>query len=302
MKKIGIGIFLFAILCGALQAQVTVEVTADQEQFLPGEDLPVAVRITNRTGRTLRLGASDDWLTFSIEGQDGPSDIVSRTGDVPVAGEFDLESSKVAIKRVNLAPYFSLNKQGRYGVIATLHIPNAGAVEIVSNPKLFYVVEGARIWEREFGIPAADGGASEIRKYVLQQSSQAKGQLRLYLRVTDASGSKTLKIFPIGTLLSFSRPNPQLDRDSNLHLLFQSGPTTFSYTVFNPNGDLVIRQTHDFLNNSRPRLLSDAEGNIRVKGGMRRESLKDFPPKIEAAATESVKPAATPDETSNQKP
>jgi hypothetical protein len=31
-------------------AQVTVDVVLDQEQFLPSESLPVAVRITNRNG------------------------------------------------------------------------------------------------------------------------------------------------------------------------------------------------------------------------------------------------------------
>ena len=52
-------------------AQVTVDVVLDQEQFLPSESLPVAVRITNRSGQPLHLGADTNWLTFSVESVSG---------------------------------------------------------------------------------------------------------------------------------------------------------------------------------------------------------------------------------------
>ena len=48
-------------------AQVTVDVLLDQEQYLPNEAMPVAVRITNRSGQPLHLGAEADWLTFSVQ-------------------------------------------------------------------------------------------------------------------------------------------------------------------------------------------------------------------------------------------
>ena len=58
MKRIGLWIsFLLAVLAPA-SAQVTVEVSLDQDQFLPGEAIIAAVRITNRSGQTLRLGTS----------------------------------------------------------------------------------------------------------------------------------------------------------------------------------------------------------------------------------------------------
>src|SRR4029077_4212453 len=101
-------------------AQITVEVTQDQDQFLPGESLPVAVRITNRSGQTLHLGNNDTWLTFSVESRDGV--IINRLGNVPVDGEFALDSSKRATKRVDLAPYFNLVTPGRYSITATLNI------------------------------------------------------------------------------------------------------------------------------------------------------------------------------------
>src|SRR5476651_1849595 len=101
-------------------AQVAVEVTMEQDQFLPSEKLPVAVRITNRSGQPLHLGADADWLTFSVESADGF--VVVKNAEVPVTGEFDLNSSQVATKPVDLQPYFGLAHPGRYRVTATVRI------------------------------------------------------------------------------------------------------------------------------------------------------------------------------------
>src|SRR5207249_11768589 len=70
-----------------------------QDQFLPGETLPAAVRISNRSGQTLRLGAEEDWLTFSVEARE--SAVVAKIGEVPVRGEFVVESSQRATKHVD---------------------------------------------------------------------------------------------------------------------------------------------------------------------------------------------------------
>jgi len=67
MKTLGLCLALWLASLAGVTAQVTVEVLQEQDQFLPGEALPVAARITNRSGRPLTLGNEQDWLTFSIE-------------------------------------------------------------------------------------------------------------------------------------------------------------------------------------------------------------------------------------------
>src|SRR5437773_12393581 len=108
---LGIGLILLSTLVQPVFAQVTVEVLQEQDQFLPGETVPAAVRITNRSGQSLKLGAEANWLNFSVESKDGG--IAQKLGEVPVIGEFSLESSKMATKRVNLQPYFSLSQPRR---------------------------------------------------------------------------------------------------------------------------------------------------------------------------------------------
>jgi hypothetical protein len=283
MKKVAIllGLLLAVVLPGA--AQVSVEVTLEQEQFLPGEPLIAAVRISNRSGQTLHLGDDDRWLAISIEQKNGP--IVPKLADVPVRGPFTVESSKRATKRVDLAPCFALTEPGRYEITATVQIKELGS-EAVNLPKAFNIIEGARLWEQDFGVPLSKTGtgAPEVRKYILQQANYLKGQLRLYLRITDASGSKAIKTVPVGLALSFSNPEPRLDKDSNLHLLYQSWARTFSYVVYSPEGELTLRQTYDF-NETRPRFSVDGEGAMSVVGGLRRVTQNDVPEPKAAVAT-----------------
>jgi hypothetical protein len=277
MKRIGLWLgFLLAALPPAL-AQVTVEVTQDQDQFLPGEAITAAVRITNRSGQSLRLGADQDWLTFSIESRDG--EVVPRTGDVPVMGEFLLPSSKVATKRVDLAPYFSAAVPGGYLITATVWIKDWNK-QFTSRPKRFDVIEGAKLWEQIVGVPKPTGAtnsAPELRKYTLQQAHYLRSQLRLYLRLTDLSGAKVFRVVAVGPMVSFGRPEPQVDRYSNLHLLYQDKPHSYDYTVFNTDGKVVMHQTYDYIN-SRPRLQPEGDGTITVAGGSRRVTADDWPP------------------------
>jgi len=141
-----------------------------------------------------------------------------------------------------------------------------------SQPKAFDVIEGAKLWEQDFGVPRVSGetnDAPEVRKYTLQQANYIKNQLRLYLRVSDANGGQVLRTVPIGTMLSFSRPEPQVDKFSNLHLIYQNWAKTFTYSVFNPEGELVTREVYDYVD-SRPRLRVEGDGNITIAGGVKR--------------------------------
>ncbi len=269
MTKTGLGLALLAVSLWPVTAQVTVEVLQDQDQFLSGEALNVAVRITNLSGQTLRLGAEDDWLTFSIESREGAP--VTKSGDVPVKGEFLLDSSKMGTKHVDLAPYFSMGQPGRYSILATVRIKEWNR-EITSRPRNFDIIEGAKLWEQEFGIPTPAGSTNsnpEVRKYTLQQARYLRNQIRLYLRVTDASGGKIFRVVPVGALVSFSQPEPQVDKWSNLHVLYQNGPHSYSYTVFTPDGETATRETYDF-SGARPKLQVDADGKTTVNGGVKR--------------------------------
>jgi len=257
-------------------AQVTVEVRTDQEQFLPNETLPVAVRISNSSGQTLHFGADQDWLHFSVESADGF--IVLKNGEAPVLGEFDVQSSQVATRRVDLAPYFNLLHTGRYKVTARVHI-NEWNTDVTSAPKNFDIINGAQIWSQDFGLPLPEGVTNqmpEVRRYTLVQANYLKTQLRLYAQVTDQTGAQVYKVLPIGTFVSFSHPDALLDRANNLHVLWQTGSSAFTYVQISPNGDILDQNIYDYFN-SRPRLKANDDGDINVLGGVPRRRISDTP-------------------------
>jgi hypothetical protein len=268
--KFSLPIFGLALLpIFSASAQVAVNLTLEQEQFLPSEALPVTVHVVNRSGQPLHLGADPNWLTFSVESAD--SFIVTKQSDPPVQGEFNLDSSQVATKRVDLAPYFVMSRPGRYRITATVRIKDWGT-EVSSPPCSFDVINGAKLWSQVFGLPLPAGVTNsqpEVRKYTLEEANYLRSQLRMYVRVSDESGTRVFKVRPIGPMVSFSQPEPQLDRFSNLHVLYQSGAATFTYSVINPNGDIVLQEIYDYLK-VRPRLRADDDGNIVVYGGVRR--------------------------------
>jgi len=265
---------LLASAAVSLRAQVSVEVVfeQDQDQFLRGEAIKAGVRITNLSGRTLHFGEDDDWLTFTVQSREGS--VVARVSDVPVRGGFNVESASRATRKVNIQPYFNLNQTGGYAVVANVRIKEWNQAK-KTEPKSFYVIEGAKLWEQDFGVVNAKSVEAtntppEVRKYTLQQVNYLKDHLRLYLRVSDQTGARIFNTVPVGQILSFSHPEPQIDKSSNLHLIYQSWAKVYSYSVFSPDGELVKRETYDYIA-TRPRLQVDKDGLVGVVGGVKRE-------------------------------
>jgi hypothetical protein len=273
-------------------AQVSVEVVLDQEQFLPSESVPVAVRITNRSGQTLHLGTDANWLTFSVESADGF--VVIKNSEVPVAGEFDLDTSQMATKRVDLAPCFVLSRPGRYRVVATVRIKEWSAVA-TSPAKTFDIINGAELWSQDFGLPIPAGAtncAPEVRRYTLIKANYLRSQLRLYVQVSDKSEGHVFKVSAIGPLVSFSETEAKLDRFNNLHILYQSSARAFTYSVVNSDGNITRQEIFDYFN-SHPRLSVNDNGDVVVAGGVRRVNPTELPqvkPPNELPSQSTAKP------------
>jgi hypothetical protein len=254
-------------------AQVSVSLTIDQQEFLPGEAVPVYVHIENHSGQTLHLGAQAGWLSFIVESHDGP--VVVKKSDPPVVGPFDLGSSEVATKCVNLGPYFDLAHNGQYKVMATVHIPDWN-VDVSSGELEFNVIDGAQLWSQDFGVPQTNG-MPDVRKYTLIEANYLHDELRLYVQVSDESNGSVVQVQAIGPMISFGEPEAQLDPASDLHVLYQNGASTFTYAVIDPKGDIIQQDKYDYVS-TRPRLHLGDDGSISVQGGVRRVSLPPVEP------------------------
>lgn len=281
MRKTVLLTVVALLAAGAGQAQltgVTAELKLTQEQYLPGEDLQLKVRILNRSGQEIVLGTENNWINLSITGENNA--ICTRLGDMPLQGEFSLRSGEVGTKSLNPTPYFDFRQPGRYHVTAQIRIPQ-WRQEITCKPASFTVAEGValpNLSNLQVGIPTPPGvtnAVPEVRRFSLLKVLYLK-ELRLYFRLTDSMG-KTMRVFPIAPMTSFSDPETQIDRDNNLNVLVQTGAKTFRYCVIDPDGQWVVRQTHVYTG-TRPVLRINADGKIFVAGGARRFSPDDYPP------------------------
>lgn len=254
-------------------AQLTVDVVLDQQQFLPGESVPVSVRITNHSGQTLNLGADNTWLTFLVESMDGT--VVLKKSEPDVISPFVLGSSEMATKHVDLAPYYALIRNGRFKVSATVHIKD-WKTDITSAQQEFDIIQGAQLWTQEFGVPDSrvTNAPPRVRRYTLLEANYLRSQLRLYVQVSDNAVGGFIKVRAIGPMISFGQPEVQLDSVSNLHLLYQNGASAFMYAVINPMGEITQQEEYDYVN-TRPRLRQDDSGSITVFGGIHRTEMLD---------------------------
>ena len=286
-----IALLTFGLLMMSLvhtMGQVSVEVLLNELEYLRDESLIVRVRIANRSGQPLQLGQAADWLSFAVQSHDGHS--VDKAGEVPVIDPFTVESSQTATKTVNLMPHFLFSQPGRYSVTATVKVPG-WSDEFLSLPKSFHIIRGARIWEQEFGVPTKEG-PPEVRKYSLVRAQGLK-QVRLYARVTDLDENRVFRVVPLGQVVSFGKPETQVDKQSRLHVLFQNGARSFLYGAFTPDGEWALRQTHDYAE-TRPTLRVSDTGKVIVSGGYRRYTAADIPPAATASADELPKPLVAP--------
>lgn len=271
MRRLLCSLALLLAAAGTASAQVTVEVLFDEPEFLRDESMVVRVRVTNRSGRPLQLGQSNDWLSFSVQAADGTA--VLRLADPPVAGAFTLASAQSATKTVNLMPCYDFPGPGRYAVSASVRIPQWEG-EITSPPATFHIIRGSKLLEEECGVPAP-AGPPEMRKYALLRATGLRQQ-RLYVRVTDAAEQKVFRVVPLGPVVSFGRPEVRVDGSSILHLLFQNGPRSFLYGAITPDGAWQSRLTFDY-GETRPTLRVTGQGRVVVSGGVRRVTPADLP-------------------------
>ena len=115
-----------------------------------------------------------------------------------------------------------------------------------------------------------------MRKYSLVKANYLRSQLQLYVEVSDQPESQVFNVVSLGRMVSFNEPEAQLDHLSNLHVLWQSGASFFSYAEVNPNGKVTTQEIYDYVT-TRPRLTMTDDGSVLVAGGVRRLNPDEMP-------------------------
>ncbi len=263
---------LLLLLAGPALAQVDIDLILERQVFLPSEDIEVGVRVSNFTGGPLALGQDPRWLQFTVEELRGR--VSGKLADPPETGEFTLEQATRGKLRFNLTPLFAVGTPGVYRVFATIRLP--GGEEISSQAKTFEIINGTRLSEpREVGYQRPDG-TFERRKFLLQRASFLK-KVQLYARLTDGTETQTIKVIPLGSTVSFDRPEWLVDRETRFHVLHRADSNNYFYHILTPEGEVQLRQLMVSDGVGRPEIRVNDQGEVRVFGAVRRPYPGELP-------------------------
>ncbi|MDD5200684.1 MAG: hypothetical protein PHC88_12885 [Terrimicrobiaceae bacterium] len=259
-------------VCAALPdagAQVRVDFSLRRSLFIRYEPLIATVTITNLSGRDLELADVDNhkWFSFNIVHVESGSEALVP----PFNADYSLTPVQIpagrSIKRaVNITPLYPLTEFGIYRVRATVFDSQSGHF-FSSNPPLnVEITEGRMLWQQTVGVPEGEGGGGKTRTLTLL-SHRLPDETQLYLRIEDKEGGLIYCTHQMGKLVSFSKPEVEIDANNQIHILQNTAPRMFLYSKVGLNGQILDRKEYTALSDTRPALRRDTAGGFQVVGG-----------------------------------
>lgn len=217
-----------SILAPAALAQIEVKLEPTRQEFLVGESITMKLTFVNHTDRAVTLcnGSDYRWLNFSIK-QRGSSYPVNAKALAKYPPLTLSPGSKRAYE-VDVKPYYNLDNEGNYSVTATIVMPGGESTH-TSNNSTFALRQGGTV-------KSFDVSARGQRLTVSVKMLTVKGRACLFGQVTNQDTHGVLGACFLGHYLSFMSPCIKLDSAMNLHLLCQSTPEYFTYSIMNTYG------------------------------------------------------------------
>ncbi|MCQ2366505.1 MAG: hypothetical protein MJ056_05015 [Akkermansia sp.] len=217
-------------------AQVEVQLTPNRTDDVAGEGVGLSLTVTNNTDTTLDLKdvAGHSWLNIILtqRGMGGPVIPKDNSGFPPVS----IGPGSQRTITVNLRDKYALDTPGAFRAIATILLPD-GRTTYTSNRALFNITTGGTI--RSFPIQSR-GRRLEISARLVRTAKQEG----IFGQVVDMDTKRAVGACYMGRYINFMQPRVLLDGAQNLHVLCQSTPEFFTYSVMNNRGQRLSYQVY----------------------------------------------------------
>lgn len=259
-------LFLFGclLLAPAAHAQLQVGISLHRSLYIRYEPIIATVTITNLSGRPLVLSDQSDtpWFGFQIESK-------SDNGNRPVSPRMSsFPKDTVAIgpgetlrRQVNITPLYVLDDFGRYSIRANVFESEQN--RYYSSPSApFEITEGRLLWEENVGLPL-DGSPRRISLL----AHRLPNSTSLYLRIINPDAGRVFCTHKLGDLMSYGKPDVELDTNNEVHILQLRAPRNFVYSHIGLNGEIRVRKAYDQTTESKPTLRRGPNGEVLVVGG-----------------------------------
>ena len=242
-------------------AQVRVVLRLGGDVFVRHEPLLAAVQITNLAGKNMEMrnAPGRPWLEFQIS-RSGEETILPRNNPGRGFTAVHFPAGQTLQHTVDLTPLYPIQDLGPHSVTAVVYSAEMNRF-FSSNKALFEIRPGRVRWSQMVGVPGSDA----LRKYSMLSERIGEHEY-LYVRVEEGDGRRIYATRRIGHLLSFGRPQVELDADNILHMLFLSGPRSYIHLVTGLDGQQLGRCVY-VAGQTRPMLRRDPDGEVSVVGG-----------------------------------
>ncbi len=259
----------FALLAAApvAWAQVRVDLALRRSLFVRYEPVIATVTVTNLSGRDLELrdDGNHKWFSFNIE---------SATGALvpPYHVDYSLEPLTIGVgesisRVVNITPLYPISESGTiYRLRAVIYDATVGRY-FSSNPPLnVEITEGRMLWQQIVGVPGANGQAGS--RTITLLSHRLPDQTQLYIRIEDKENGLVFCTAQLGRVITFNKPQVELDANNDIYILQNTSPKTFLFTKVSLDGKILERKDYASTQQSRPALVRGPSGQPEVTGGL----------------------------------
>jgi hypothetical protein len=247
------------------RAQITVDLSIRRTIFVAYEPLLATVRITNLSGNRLMLADVEGrkWFGFQIETLDGRP--IPPTDPNYEVDPIQIGSGESITRTVNLTQLYPLSDFGSYRIRAVVY--SAELSGFFSSPPLTVeVTEGRVMWQQTVGVPSSPGIAPGTRTISLL-THRLSEKTDLYLRIEDKTSGLVYCTHRLGDLISYGKPDIQLDSSNTIHVLQNNVPREFIYSKVGLDGKILERLSYS-APKTRPQLVKGPDGSVGVIGAI----------------------------------
>ncbi len=220
--------FLLLLLAGQALAQVDVRLDPVRRDFLLGESIGLKITMVNHTDQTIKLTnlPGRSWLNFNITSREGGNALSPKA--TPRYPDLTLSPGATRSYQLDIKPFYNFNRSGTYKAIATIRMPDMRTT-YSSNRATFTLASGGSI--KTFKTQAR-GQRLEMSVKILNVG----GKDSLFGQVLNADSQVPIGACYLAQFLNFMEPRIVLDNAQNLHVLCQSTPEYFTYSIMNTKG------------------------------------------------------------------
>jgi hypothetical protein len=272
---------LALVFAGLAQAQLSTTLRLNKRQYLAGEPVIAVITITNHSGQLLNFSSNGrtQWLDFLIKDRFNEP-VTPKSRDM--FGRMSIKAGETLAREFDLSKCYHLGEPGNYSVSAMIHMPGSYDSGSSTNRVLFNQSPGAPYWSQKVGIPGKGGQTREFR--VLNFSGDEKSQI--YAQIIDGRTGQNVRTFLMGDVLMLRRPLVTVDRQQRMHVMFLATPTMWVHYQIDTDGKVVDRQIHQRGSQGDPKLVTFADGTVRVGNSI------PYDPKAAAAAKAKIRKAS----------